>query len=804
MKFRKLIFIILALCFAVQIISAQKPSKNYADGELLVKFKNGTASASAVESNNEIGAVVLEQFPELKWQRIKLPAGLSLTQAISRYENMAEVESVQPNYYYQLVAAPNDTRYSELYGLTKIAAPAAWDLTTGSSGTVVAVIDTGTKYNHEDLAANMWTNSGEIGGNGIDDDGNGFVDDFYGYDFFFNDSDPLDENGHGTHVAGTIGAVGNNNLGVVGVNWNVRIMTIKIYDNDGFGTTSAMLINAYNYVRMMKNRGVNIRATNNSYSGCDEACGYDQATKDALDAMGDAGILNVIAAGNDSRNIDTMTPAFPASYTSPSVLSVAASTATDDRAGFSNFGATSVDLAAPGLGILSTHNSASNYIALSGTSMATPHVAGAAALLSSYNPNLSAQSLKATLMNTVDGLAQWNGIVKTGGRLNADRALRNQTVCNFTLGRNSQVVFPEGGTFSFNITAPTNCDYSAVSDQNWIIIEAGNPGSGSGTVTFRVPFNSPGLPRGGTITVAGQSFSIVQRPFKIFPQRGYLDFNGDGRTDYVAIQNISGGMLWHNNLSLVGYRPVNFGLFNDDVAIPALYDSDLSNDIAVWRDSTGTFYVLRSEDNTVQAVQFGTSGDNPRITQDFDGDQKADFAVTRKAGGNLVWYILGTTGGFVGVQFGLETDIPVRGDFDGDGKADVAVFRPSSGIWYILKSSGGFAAVNFGLSSDKLVPADYDGDGKTDIAVWRPDSGVWHYLKSSDGSYNAFQFGQNGDLPTQGDYDGDGRTDFSVWRPNQNANESGVFYFYSVLDGFNAFGWGNSTMKIPANTIQSQ
>ncbi len=203
-------------------------------------------------------------------------------------------------------------------------------------------------------------------------------------------------------------------------------------------------------------------------------------------------------------------------------------------------------------------------------------------------------------------------------------------------------------------------------------------------------------------------------------------------------------------------------------------------------------------------MQFGTSGDNPRITQDFDGDQKADFAVTRKAGGNLFWYILGTTNGFVGVQFGHEMDVPARGDFDGDGKADIAVFRPSSGFWYILKSSSGFAAVNFGLSSDKLVPADYDGDGKTDIAVWRPDGGVWHYLKSSDGSYNAFQFGQNGDLPTQGDYDGDGRTDFSVWRPNQSANESGVFYKYSVLTGFNAVGWGNSTMKIPANTIQNQ
>jgi hypothetical protein len=580
-------------------------------------------------------------------------------------------------------------------------------------------------------------------------------------------------------------------------------MTIKIYDNDGFGTTSAMLINAYNYVRMMKNRGVNIRVTNNSYSGCDEACGYDQATKDALDAMGEAGILNVFAAGNDARNVDAATPVYPASYTSPGILSAAASTQTDDKAGFSNFGATGVDLAAPGAGILSTHNGASGYAAFSGTSMAAPHAAGAAALLSSYNPNLSNASLKATLMNTVDSLAQWNGIVRSGGRLNVDRALRNQTVCNFTLDRTSQQVFPEGGMFNLTVTAPPNCDFSAVSNANWIMVVSGNPGSGNSTVTFSISANSGGLPRGGTISIAGQNFTVTQTGNKIFPHRGYLDFDGDGRTDYIAIENVSGGMLWHNNLSLLAYRPINFGLFNDDVAVPALYDGDLKNDIAVWRDSTGTFYVLRSEDNTVQAVQFGAPGDNPRVTQDFDGDQKSDFAVTRKAGGYLFWYILGTTGGFAGFQFGLETDVPLRGDFDGDGRACLAVFRPSNGFWYILKSTGGFAAVNFGLSSDHPVPADYDGDGKTDIAVWRPEDGVWHYLKSSDGSYNAFQFGTGGDLPTQGDYDGDGRHDFSVWRPNQTPNESGVFYKYSVLTGFSAIGWGNSTMEIPANTIQN-
>ncbi|MDQ6785673.1 MAG: S8 family serine peptidase [Acidobacteriota bacterium] len=783
--------------FSARLASAQ----NYASGELLVKYKNGTASKAAFDANGEIGARVVEEFPDLKWQRVKLPAKMSLTEAIKFFETSAEVEAVQPNFYYHLLNTPNDTRFSELYGMQKISAPAAWDLTTGSAATVVANIDTGIKYTHEDLAANMWHNAGEIPNNGVDDDGNGFIDDYYGWDFFYNDADPMDENGHGTHTSGTIGAAGNNSLGVAGVNWNVRIMAIKIYNASGNGTTSAMLINAYNYIRMMKNRGVNIRVTNNSYGGCDEACGYDQATKDALDALGEAGVLEVFAAGNSGLNIETI-PFYPAGYTSPNILSVAASDQNDNRASFSNYGAGSVDLAAPGVGILSTVIGG-GYGGGSGTSMATPHVAGSAALLSSYNPNLSPASLKATLMNTVDTLPQWNGVVKTGGRLNVARALQNQTVCNFTFDRSGQFVFPEGGAFSFTVTAPQNCDYTATSDSNWIQITGGASGSGNGTITFNVGYNS-NLPRGGSITVGGQKFSVTQSANEIFPHRGFLDFDGDGRTDLVAIQKTSSGnMLWHNYLTTLGYSPVNFGLFDDDIPVPALYDADLKNDIAVWRNSTGVFYVLRSADNTFQAVQFGKAGDNPTITQDFDGDGKADFAVTRKESGKLIWYILGTTSGFRAVQFGNAEDIPLRGDFDGDGRADLAVYRPSTGVWYLQKSRDGFAAVGFGIATDKTVPADYDGDGKTDIAVWRASTGVWYFLKSSDGGYGAIQFGAPNDLPTPGDYDGDGRTDFSVWRPNASANESGTFYVYSILSGYSAFGWGNTTMKIPAASIQS-
>lgn len=514
-KTRTLIRSVLLAISAAAVFAVSAAGQNadrFVPGELLVKFADSTDSRAVQAANRSVGATVIETLGDLGWQRVRLPAGISVDEAADRYKAIDGVLHAQPNFYYTLQVTPNDAQFTAagMYGLTKIAAPAAWDLTTGSSAVVVADIDTGTRFTHEDLAANLWTNPGEIPGNGVDDDASGYIDDVYGADFYFNDGNPADEHGHGTHTAGTIGAVGNNIVGVTGVNWTVKIMTIKIYDNDGFGTTSAMLVNAYNYVRMMKLRGVNIRVTNNSYGGCDEACGYDQATKDGLDAMGAAGILNVFAAGNDSRNIET-TPSFPASYTSPSVLAVASSTSSDSKSGFSNWGSTSVDVAAPGSGILSTTwGSNASYGTMSGTSMATPHVTGAAALLSAHNPALSPASLKATLMNTVDQLTTWGSTpIKTNGRINVDRALRNQTVCTFTPASSLINVPTKGGVFKVNVTSGTNCDYLIKSSNSWVKVMSSDTASGSSEITFRVTPN-PTITRTGTITVGGQAITVRQ------------------------------------------------------------------------------------------------------------------------------------------------------------------------------------------------------------------------------------------------------------------------------------------------------
>jgi subtilisin family serine protease len=426
------------------VVTVSQKRGDYVPGELLVKYSN-SKSSKARAANQMMGGQVLEDLGDTGLQRVRLPASMSVEAAMARYAALSGVEYAQPNFYYHLLNTPDDPQFSNpnMYGLFLISAPAAWDLSTGSSTVVVADIDTGMRYTHDDLAANAWHNPGEIPNNGIDDDGNGFIDDYYGWDFRFNDSDPIDldpvpgnpgsfgSNGHGTHTAGTIGAVGNNLVGVVGVNWNVQLMTIKIFNNNvSDDTTSSMLVDAYNYVRMMKGRGINIRVTNNSYGSCTEACGFDAATKQALDALGDASVLNVFAAGNSNSNNDA-TPFYPATYDSPSIISVAASDGSDAKASFSSYGATTVDLAAPGASILSTFPP-NTYAYLSGTSMATPHVAGAAALLAAYQPGLSMESLKASILNNVDVLPAWNGVVKTGGRLNVFNVLQNPTVCTIS------------------------------------------------------------------------------------------------------------------------------------------------------------------------------------------------------------------------------------------------------------------------------------------------------------------------------------------------------------------------------------
>jgi subtilisin family serine protease len=390
------------------------PQRDYVPQEILVKFRPAVPPAVAHLVHSRFGASVLRHFGFIGWQRVQLPAGVSVATGVQRYRAMQDVEDVEPNYVWRAFKSANDPKFSSQYALHKIQAPAAWDRSTGDADQVVAVIDSGVDYTHPELQANMWKNPGEVAGNGRDDDGNGYVDDVHGIDPHNHDADPMDDNDHGTHVAGVIGAATNNGSGIAGINWSVRIMALKFLGSGGGSTADA--IKCFEYVTMMKRRGVNVRVTSNSWGGSS----YSDALKNAMDAAGNAGIIHTAAAGNEGFNNDT-TASYPANFNSPSIISVAASNASDDKPSFSNYGATSVDLAAPGDAILSTVRG--GYATYSGTSMATPHVSGAAALMAAYNPSLSVAQIKAALLDTVDVLPQWRGHVLSNGRLNLARAL---------------------------------------------------------------------------------------------------------------------------------------------------------------------------------------------------------------------------------------------------------------------------------------------------------------------------------------------------------------------------------------------
>lgn len=345
---------------------------------------------------------------------------------ITDLESNSAVAYAEPNFIYTINSAPNDPSLGELWGLSNlgqkggkqgvdISAMAAWDITTGSREIIVGVIDTGVDYTHPDLANNMWINEAEANGvEGVDDDNNGFVDDIYGYDFANNDSDPIDDHNHGTHCSGTIGAEGNDGIGVVGVNWKVRIMALKFLTAQGSGSLAGAL-KAIDYAT---ENGAHF--TSNSWGGG----GFSQSLYDSIKRAQDKNMLFIAAAGNDGKDNDAR-PSYPASYDLDNIISVAAVDRNGDLASFSNYGRTTVDVAAPGVEILSTVKDG-QYKEYRGTSMATPHVAGIAALVLSESPEMDYKELKQRIVATARPLASLKGKAVSGGMANAYAALTNE------------------------------------------------------------------------------------------------------------------------------------------------------------------------------------------------------------------------------------------------------------------------------------------------------------------------------------------------------------------------------------------
>ena len=418
---KRKIFILLVLFCAYSLLQAQKKrdvktmlSFKHRSRELIVRF--------VPETTEEQKQLIFQQLQVSSYKKLKIVPDLyylelkvrsSLENSLRWVLQNKEIMYAEPNYERKLCREPNDTHYvnDNLWGLKKIGCPAAWDISTSSSITV-AVLDTGIDYRHEDLKQNMWINEAELNGEpNKDDDGNGYKDDTYGYDFVNEDSDPMDDgDNHGVHVAATIGAMSNNNIGVTGVCWSVKMMALKFMDF--FNGPISAEIEGIEYAIQHGSKIINM-----SFGGP----AFSQAEKDAIKKAAQQSVICVIAAGNDGTNNDE-TPSYPANYELDNIVTVGASDSNDALASFSNYGAKSVDLLAPGAGIWSTVIS-DGYESKDGTSMAAPYVSGCLALLWSRFPHLSYRQIIGKLLRNVDKIPASRAVVATGGRLNLYKAI---------------------------------------------------------------------------------------------------------------------------------------------------------------------------------------------------------------------------------------------------------------------------------------------------------------------------------------------------------------------------------------------
>jgi len=517
----------------------KKDKKQHKEDSILVKFSKSANEATRREVLELVGGKYKDKNKNGKDDRFEnlFDGRLALLEldnkgdkkkdhaadALIKLKNHPGIDYAGYNNIYYAEVLPNDSSFSQLWAMNNtgqtggttdadIDAVEAWETTTGSKDIVVAVIDTGLNYTHPDLAANAWINPNEIAGNNIDDDGNGYIDDVHGINAITGSGDPMDDQGHGSHCSGSIGGVGNNGTGVAGVNWNVSIIGMKFLDSDGSGTT-ADAITCIDYAIWLRNNGINLTVLSNSYGGG----GYEQIMYDAIDAADNAGLLFVAAAGNDSSNNEN-TAHYPSSYNVANVLAVAATDHNDSLAYYSNYGVTSVDLGAPGSSILST-TLGSSYASWDGTSMATPHVAGAAALVLSVNENLSAVEIKDLLMSTGDPIPALNGKTVSGNRLNVKNAVDNAPPpapgFKMTVDNGAEIV-NQGRTAVYQLNFPPVMNYTGTVDLSYTVSPAlnatvsfsPNPAAVDGTALLSIETTSATAVDDYSLTVTAVSGTI--------------------------------------------------------------------------------------------------------------------------------------------------------------------------------------------------------------------------------------------------------------------------------------------------------
>ena len=801
-------------------ITDSRSGQKYVKDRVIVRFKTQNNAVSSISQEKirmahaKMGAKVEKEFITggvAGLQLVKLPNGTDVQSAIQEYESNPDVLYAEPDYrisiipdqtgsiindvnFAYILSIPNDPYFADNQwsfnntGQTggtpgaDIDAPGAWNISIGSNNVIVAVIDTGVLYTHSDLSANIWNNTDEIPDDGIDNDHNGYTDDIRGWNFINNTSDPIDDNQHGTHVSGTIGAVGNNAIGVAGVNWHVQIMPLKAFDETGSGGTFDA-IKAIDYANA---NGASV--ISNSWGGGS----YSQSLEDAINA---SSAVVVCAAGNSESNNDG-NPMYPASYSSPHIIAVAATDNNDNLVTLpeygwgTNYGATSVDLAAPGTNIWSTYLDG-NYISMSGTSMATPHVSGVAALVKSVNQSLTAVQIKNIILSTVDVKSSLSGKVASGGRLNAYKAVEATPpappVADF-IGTPRSGTAPIAVVFSdFSANLPTTWNWT-FGDGSTVNATVRNPihtylSGGNFTVSLNVT-NSEGF----NSTTKVWYINLTNSTTKIGIFRNgfwYLDRNGNGAWD-AGTDNAS-------TFGTIGWTSV-IGDWNGDG----------KTEIGIYKD--GIWYLDRNgngawDAGTDKAYTFGGPGWTS-IVGDWNATGKSYIGVTDgqqwylDRNGNGAW----DAGTDKAYTFGGPGWTSVVGDWNATGKSYIGVTDGQQ--WYLDWNGNGAwdagtdKAYTFGGPGWTSVIGDWNGDGKTEIGIYK--DGIWYLDRNGNGAWDAgtdkaYTFGGPGWTSVIGDWNGDGKTEIGIykdgiWYLDWNGNgawDAGTDTVYN----FGTIGW---------------
>jgi thermitase len=653
-----------------------------AAGSVIVRFKDGVDTAAKTEAYHAAAATGVQALKLDRAERLQVRQGTE-QQAVAALAGRSDVEYAQLDGVMKADEVPSDTLFPQEWGMTKIRAPEAWDVTHSSGVVKIAILDCG-----------IFTSTSSYTG----PDGRGHVDvrsKVVAEANFSSSTDTDDWCNHGTHVAGIAAAVTNNGLGVAGVGRDAVLMNGKVLGDDGTGAESSII------------NGLVWAANNNAHVinlslGSTAAC--SPALQDAVNYAWNHGAVVVVAAGNSGS--------YPPSNLTRcnNTLSVAATDSKDARASFSSWGS-NVDVAAPGVGILSSTDDGL-YDSFDGTSMASPHVAGLAALVWTTGSKTNADVVDRIEQSAVK--VSGTGVYWKWGRVDALGAV--------TLG---------GSGGPYNWAANPSVDFD------------GDHRTDLGAL-YR------GLSPADSLWYA--SGSAGGSPFQIFfgatddvPVPG--DYDGDGKTDAVIYRPSTG--LWYGPRTGSASIVIQSTLGQPgDVPVPGDYDGDRKTDPAIYRPSSGMFFAVLSGGGSKTAT-FGAPGDVP-VPRDYDGDGKTDFGIYRPKDTNLsLWYALLSGGGTYQIYFGVRDDIPVPGDYNGDGKAEAVIYRPTNGLWYGPLSGGGLFQLALGDPTDVPIPGYYDNNQTEDPAIYRPSTGLWFAALSGGGAARVDGLGQPGDVPVQ-------------------------------------------------------